>query len=199
MVDAIDVNKKISFCRLFCHWAYIGAVSFGGGAVVQFMIQDRFIYKLHLLTEEEYTEIVGVGQITPGINILAYTILIGQRLAGWRGSIISVLGLILPSAAITVALSAVYILFSGLPAVQHALRTAFAAILGMSLVTNWRNMKPILQKGWRAGALPIGALLSVILVTAILYQFLHVGVVWLYAIGALIGALTYIFMGKNQK
>lgn len=199
MVDAIDVNKKISFYRLFYHWAYIGAVSFGGGAVVQFMIQDKFIYKLHLLTEEEYTEIIGVGQITPGINILAYTILIGQRLAGWRGSIVSVLGLILPSAAITVALSAVYILFSGLPAVQHALRTAFAAILGISLVTNWRNMKPILRKGRQGGIIPIGLLLSIVLVTAILYQFLHVGVVWLYAVGAFIGALTYIFMQKNKK
>ncbi|MEN6411247.1 MAG: chromate transporter [Veillonellales bacterium] len=188
----------MSFFQLFSHWFYIGAISFGGGAVVQFMIQERFIYRLRLLTEDEYTEIVGVGQITPGINILAYTILIGQRLAGWRGSLISVLGLVLPSAAITIALSSIYLLFSDVPAVQHALRTAFAAIFGISLITNWRNMKPILKKGKQVGGMSFILLLLVIIVTAFLYRFAGVSVVYLYGIGAAIGAIAYIRMGKRK-
>lgn len=162
------------------------------------MIQERFIYRLRLLTEDEYTEIVGVGQITPGINILAYTILIGQRLAGWRGSLISVLGLVLPSAAITIALSSIYLLFSDVPAVQHALRTAFAAIFGISLITNWRNMKPILKKGKQVGGMSFILLLLVIIVTAFLYRFAGVSVVYLYGIGAAIGAIAYIRMGKRK-
>lgn len=198
MEIAKKIDKKISFFQLFSHWFYIGAISFGGGAVVQFMIQERFIYRLRLLTEDEYTEIVGVGQITPGINILAYTILIGQRLAGWRGSFISVLGLVLPSAAITVALSSIYLLFSDVPAVQHALRTAFAAIFGISLITNWRNMKPILKKGKQVGGMSFILLLLVIIVTAFLYRFAGVSVVYLYGIGAAIGAIAYIRMGKRR-
>ncbi len=138
---------KISGKLLFFYWIYIGTFSFGGGTVVQFMIQNTFIYKLKLLTETDYSEIIGIGQITPGINILAYTILIGYRLAGWKGSLLSVLGLILPSALITILLSSIYLLFYDFPIVQHGIRTAFASIFGISCITNYRNVKPILEKG----------------------------------------------------
>ena len=103
--ETTAILHKIPGRLLFFYWIYIGTFSFGGGAVVQFMIQNTFIYKLKLLTEAEYTEIIGIGQITPGINILAYTILIGYHLDEWKGSLLSILGLILPSALITILLT----------------------------------------------------------------------------------------------
>src|SRR5512143_3006573 len=93
--------------ELFLTWLRIGATSYGGGAVVQYLIQEHFIHKRHWLTAEEYARILGMCQITPGLTLIAITITIGKRLGGWSGMAISLAGLVLPSAAITVAMSAV--------------------------------------------------------------------------------------------
>ena len=191
-------NHTFSMKKLFLIWCNIGITSFGGGAITQFLIQDNFIYKYHWITEEEYSTIIGIGQITPGINILAYTILIGRKLAGWRGSVLSVLGLIVPSAAITIMLSAVYLNFSQYPIVQRGLRAAFAAIFGISLVTNWRNMKPILQRGKKEGPLPLSAFLTIIIGTVLLYRILGVPVILLYFLGSAAGVLIYLFLIKKK-
>ncbi len=190
---------KISGKLLFFYWIYIGTFSFGGGTVVQFMIQNTFIYKLKLLTETDYSEIIGIGQITPGINILAYTILIGYRLAGWKGSLLSVLGLILPSALITILLSSIYLLFYDFPIVQHGIRTAFASIFGISCITNYRNVKPILEKGRQAGTFPFFLLLSILALTFFFYQIFQIGIIWLYGLGALIGGFAYILIEKSRR
>ncbi len=191
-------NHTFSMKKLFLIWCNIGITSFGGGAITQFLIQDNFIYKYHWITEEEYSTIIGIGQITPGINILAYTILIGRKLAGWRGSVLSVLGLIVPSAAITIMLSAVYLNFRQYPIVQRGLRAAFAAIFGISLVTNWRNMKPILQRGKKEGPLPLSAFLTIIIGTVLLYRILGVPVILLYFLGSAAGVFIYLFLIKKK-
>lgn len=197
MEKVCDISP-FSMKKLFFTWCSIGITSFGGGAITQFLIQDKFIYKHHWLTEAEYTTIIGIGQITPGINILAYTILIGRKLAGWRGSILSVLGLIIPSAAITLALSAVYLNISQYPAVQNGLKAAFAAIFGVSIVTNWRNMKPILQHGCHEGSLPLLSFLLIMTATAILYCVFHVSVILLYIMGSISGIFVYTFIIKKK-
>ncbi|WP_196595813.1 chromate transporter [Pectinatus frisingensis] len=196
-MENID-NNTFSMKKLFLIWCNIGITSFGGGAITQFLIQDKFIYKYHWITEGEYSTIIGIGQITPGINILAYSILIGRKLAGWRGSVLSVLGLIVPSAAITIMLSAVYLNFSQYPIVQRGLRAAFAAIFGISLVTNWRNMKPILQRGRKEGLLPLSAFFTIIIGTVLLYRILGVPVILLYFLGSAAGVLIYLFLIKKK-
>lgn len=196
-METID-NNSFSLKKLFLIWFNIGITSFGGGAITQFLIQDKFIYKYHWITEEEYATIIGIGQITPGINILAYTILIGRKLAGWRGSVLSVLGLIVPSAAITIMLSAVYLNFSQYPIVQRGLRAAFAAIFGISLITNWRNMKPILRRGKQEGLLPLSAFLTIIIGTVLLYRILGVPVILLYFLGSAAGVFIYLVLIKKK-
>lgn len=196
----ITVNKSsFSMKKLFLIWCGIGITSFGGGAITQFLIQDKFIYKYRWITEKEYTTIIGIGQLTPGINILAYTILIGRKLAGWRGSVLSVLGLILPSAAITIALSTVYLSISQYPVVQRSLRAAFASIFGISLVTNWRNMNPILQRGLRKGPLPFFLFLVIIAGTAVLYLFFDFPVILLYLLGSTAGIFIYTVVIKKNS
>ncbi|WP_182185851.1 chromate transporter [Pectinatus frisingensis] len=191
-------NFTFSMRKLFFIWCGIGVTSFGGGAVTQFLIQDKFIYKYRWLTEDEYTTIVGIGQITPGINILAYTILIGRKLAGWRGSIVSVLGLIIPSTAITLVLSAVYLSVSRYAFVQDALKSVFASIFGVSIVTNWRNIKPILCRGSKEGALPLLSFLLIIIGTVILYQCFAFSVIFLYFIGSMAGVVIYTLIIKKK-
>lgn len=191
--DSFTIN------RLFLMWLRIGFTSFGGGATTQYLIQEIFIYNKKWITAEEYATIIGVCQITPGINILAYTILIGKQLAGWRGITVSLIGLILPSAAITVGISAIYTSISEFPRVQAALRTVFAAIFGIALATNWRNARPIFINNYRRGLVAFLSTIVIMIGSGIVYVLLHPPVIVLYLLGGLCGALTYWHIDQKDQ
>ncbi|HBF38830.1 MAG TPA: chromate transporter [Firmicutes bacterium] len=195
----ITPDTPCTLQRLFLTWLRIGFTSFGGGAITQYMIQENFIYKYHWLTDEEYANIIAMCQIAPGINLIAYTILIGKRLAGWLGILVSLLGLILPSAAITIGISAIYIRIHQNARVQNSLRTVFAAIFGISLATNWRNIKPIFGSNRKRGSLLFGVTLGIIVGSALLYVLFNPPVVVLYLFGGLCGALAYWQAAKRKK
>ncbi len=196
--NSIAANASFSMPRLFLTWFRIGCTSFGGGAITQYLIQENFIYKRHWITEEEYANIIAMCQIAPGINIISYTILIGKRLAGWAGIIVSLLGLILPSAAITIGISAVYAGVREVSRVQTSLHTLFAAIFGISVATNWRNVKPILRNGHQRGTLVFGATLAIIGGSALIYVLFNPPVTILYLLGGLCGALAYWHAAKLE-
>lgn len=195
---ATTATDSLTLRRLFLTWFRIGCTSFGGGAVTQYQIQENFIYKHHWITEAEFANIIAMCQIAPGINIFAYTILIGKRLAGWRGIIISLLGLIVPSAVITIGITAIFASIRDNARVQSALQTMFAAIFGISLATNWRNAKPIVSSNRRRGSFSFGVTLGIIIGSALIYVFFNPPVVVLYLLGGLCGALAYWHVAKRQ-
>jgi len=184
--------------RLFLTWLRIGATSYGGGAVVQYLIQENFIHKHRWLSAEEYARILAMCQITPGLTLIAITITIGKRLGGWWGVPVSVAGLILPSAAITVAMTAVYASVRDLPPVQAALRSVFAAIVGISLATTWRNVSPILVNNRKRGAPSLVAALAILAGSVILYLVFKPPVIALYLLGGLCGALAYWYVANRS-
>jgi chromate transporter len=173
-------------------------MSFGGGAVTQYLIQETFIYKHHWIGEEDYSRFIAMSQIAPGINIFATTILIGKRLGGASGIFVSLMGLVLPSAVITVGMTAIYVSLSSLSRVQAALRYAFAAVFGLSLVTNWRNVAPILARNRSQGSATLAASIAVMIGTALVYALLSPAVVILYVAGSLSSALFYRRAAKKS-
>lgn len=194
-----DVLEKstCTLANLFIVWFKIGSTSFGGGAITQYLIQENFIYKKKWITEKTYSNIIGMCQITPGINILAYTIIIGKQLAGIKGVFISLLGLILPSAVITVAISAVYLKVSNIPRVQAALHTTFAAIFGIALATNWQNIKPIFILNHKRGSVAFLSTLIILFGSGIIYIFFKPPVIALYLLGGTCGAIIYGYILKS--
>ena len=193
------VSDSITINRLFLAWLRIGFTSFGGGAITQYLIQESFIYKHKWITAEEYANIIAMCQIAPGINIIAYTILIGKRLAGSLGIFVSLMGLILPSAAITIGISAIYTSISDVSRVQSSLRSVFAAIFGIALATNWRNARPIFVSNRKRGSLAFLATLGIMIGSAIIYIYLNPPVVVLYLLGGICGALIYWYVAKKDQ
>jgi chromate transporter len=192
-------EDTFTIARLFFIWVKIGFTSFGGGAVTQYLIQENFIYKRKWITAEEYANIIGMCQIAPGMNIIAYTILIGKKLAGWIGILVSLMGLVLPSAAVVVGISAIYTGFSNVSRVHSAMNTAFAAIFGISLATNWRNVKPILSKNRKRGPLAFGVTLAIMISSALLYVFVNPPVIVLYLLGGLCSAFAYWYISRKNQ
>src|SRR4051794_14990632 len=99
-------------------WLNIGIQSFGGGAATLYLIRREAVDRRGWLSDAEYTRYWGICQIAPGINILGLVILIGWQVSGAAGVALALAGLLLPSAAITIVLTAMYSRIEHVPLVQ---------------------------------------------------------------------------------
>src|SRR5205809_3633253 len=123
-------GRRPSIWRLFWIWTAIGAQSFGGGSATLYLIRRTTVERHGWLTDEDFTRYWGICQIAPGINILGLVILIGWRVSGMLGALASLAGLLLPSAAITVALTSIYANVREAPVVRAALAGIVPATVG---------------------------------------------------------------------
>lgn len=190
-MHTVHKNLRPSTWHLLRIWAAIGLQSFGGGASTTFLIQHAFIDKYGWLTMEDFTNLWALCVFTPGINLVALTVLIGRRLGGASGIAASLLGLLLPSATITCLLAAGFKLVQNNSIVQAALRGVLPATAGIMLLVGLRFAQPQLSLARKEGllSLSISAVLILACFTAIAVFQLSVIPVLLGA--ALIGMLAF--------
>ncbi len=127
-------------------WFLLGLQSFGGGMATLTLVRRTAVEDEKWITEAEFSHFWSLVQLAPGINLLALIILIGRATAGLRGSVLALLGLLLPSVAITVALTASYSHFQHSAGVRHATGGVIPAIVGLGLVTAWQIARPLLGR-----------------------------------------------------
>jgi chromate transporter len=132
-------------------WTVIGAQSFGGGSATLYLIRRVAVERYHWITDEEFTRYWGICQIAPGINILGLVILIGFRVSGTVGAMLSLTGLLLPSAAITVALTSIYASIREAPLVRAAIAGVVPATVGLGLGLGFTMVRPLLDDARREG------------------------------------------------
>lgn len=174
--------------QLFRIWAAIGLQSFGGGASTTFLIQQTFIEERGWLSMEEFLRLWNLCLLTPGINLIAVTTLIGKRLGGARGIAVSLAGLLLPSATITCLLTAGFQSVEHLPAVQAMLKGIVPATGGVMLVVALRFAIPLMKSGWNEGKIMLLASVMTILAVAAALIFLKLSVVVVIIGAALLGS-----------
>src|SRR6185436_11706027 len=117
--------------RLLWIWTVIGAQSFGGGSATLYLIRRVAVERHGWITDDDFTRYWGICQIAPGINILGLVILIGWRVAGALGAALALTGLLVPSAAITVALTSIYAEVREAPLMRAAIRGVVPATVGL--------------------------------------------------------------------
>ena len=139
--------RAISRGVLFALWFRIGAQSFGGGVATQFLIHRMFVVERGLLTDKEFTQLFAICQIAPGINLFALTILIARKLSDAGGVFAALAGFMLPSVAITIAMTALYARFRDLPVTRAALRGIAPAVAALGVLMCWNMTRGILRAG----------------------------------------------------
>ncbi|MBO2518072.1 MAG: chromate transporter [Clostridiales bacterium] len=94
------------YLQLFLNFLKIGAVSFGGGYGMIPMVKETVLENGWLL-EEQFADLIGVAESTPGpiaINMATY---IGSHEGGFFGAVCSTVGVVLPALIIMLIISAV--------------------------------------------------------------------------------------------
>ena len=139
--------------RLLREWLLIGLQSFGGGNATFALIRQTFVDRERWIGAEEFNRLFALVQIAPGINLLALTILIGKRLLGWRGILLSLFGLLLPSVAVTTLLTAGYARVQHTAIAQNAMHGFLPATVGLGCVTSIQMAYTALVEAKREGRL----------------------------------------------
>lgn len=134
-----------SAARFFMIWLLLGLQSFGGGVATLALIRRTAVDRFAWLTEAEFTRDWALVQIAPGINLLGAIVLIGRRVRGTWGAALALLGLLLPSAGVTLLITAGYARLHSLPAMQALLRGLIPATVGLGLLTCLQMVRPPLK------------------------------------------------------
>ena len=108
------------FWDLFCTFAKVGVMTFGGGYAMLPILQREVVDKKGWATEEELMDYFAIGQCTPGIIAVNTATFIGQKHKGVAGGMFATLGVVFPSLVIIILLAGVIEAFSHLVWVQHA-------------------------------------------------------------------------------
>jgi chromate transporter len=177
--------------QLFRIWTGIGLQSFGGGASTTFLIQHTFIEKYKWMSMEEFLHMWNLCILTPGINLVALTVLIGKKLGGNGGIVASLAGLLVPSALITCLLAAIFKQIEYIPAVQAVIRGVVPATAGVMLLVAVNFVRPLIDKSIKEDwpfMLASGALVAVCAFAVIV---LKVSVIIVILGSAIIGALFF--------
>jgi chromate transporter len=165
--EQLFVGDRPSPWRLLWIWTVIGAQSFGGGSATLYLIRRVAVERHGWLTDDDFTRYWGICQIAPGINILGLVILIGWRVAGAVGAVVSLGGLLLPSAAITVALTSIYASIRQAPVVRAAIAGVVPATVGLGLLLAFTMVRPLLNRARREGRAATLAAIVLLLASSI--------------------------------
>ena len=115
------------------------------------LIRRATVDQYEWLTQEQFNRDWSLCQMTPGINLVALAILIGRRIAGFKGAVICVFGMLFPSALVTVLLTGAYVMIREEPSVQSVLHGLLPASVGLGLVTAFQMGRVPVKAAWRGG------------------------------------------------
>ncbi|MDE6918190.1 MAG: chromate transporter [Lachnospiraceae bacterium] len=118
--------------KLFFSFIWVGLFSVGGGYAAIPLIQDQIVHTHHLMTMEEFSDLVTVAEMTPGPISINSATFVGMRVSGIYGVLLCTVGCIIPSFCICLALAHFYYKYrtvSGVQVVLGSLRPAVVALI----------------------------------------------------------------------
>lgn len=130
--------------KLFISFLKIGLFSFGGGYAALPIIQQEVVTQNGWLGVSEFNDLITISQMTPGPIAINSATFVGQRVAGFPGSIAATIGCILPSAIIVGALSYFYKKYKDLDLMTEVLKFLRPAIVVMILIAGLDILKTAL-------------------------------------------------------
>ena len=179
--------------KLFTSTFYLSAFTFGGGFVIIPLMKKKFVDELGWLEEEEMLNLAAICQSSPGAVAVNAAILLGYRVGGPLGALVSILGTVLPPLIIITIISAFYTAFRSNPVVNAVLKGMQAGVAAViaDVVINMGG-KVVRQKKW----IPILTMVGAFLAT---WYFKINVVIIILVCGALGGIMAWYESRKAKK
>lgn len=190
----------------------VGTFTLGGGYAMLPLIQREVVDYRKWIDETEFLNMIALAQAAPGIIAVNSAIFIGYqvgarhiptscsgqwyRIYPYLAVCAAVLGAVLPSFIIILAIAMVFQEYSDLPAIEAVMKGVRPAVVALIAAPLLRmTMKANNPKPFREGGLP---LLSWALLSAMLIWLLHVSPVYII-VATIVLALAFTYLGERQR
>ena len=189
MTDKKDSKK---YLQLFLSSFRLSACTFGGGFVIIPLMKKRFVEELHYIDENEMMDMTAIAQSSPGAIAVNAAILVGYRVGGIRGAMISLVATVLPPLIIISVISAFYQAFRSNTYVSMAMTGMLAGVAAVIMDVVIRMGSDVVR---RKKALPV----LMMIFSFIAVRFFGMNIILLILICGLIGAIETYFAEKARK
>jgi len=166
--------------------------TFGGGFVIIPLMKKKFVDELHFIEEDEMLNLAAIAQSSPGAVAVNAAILLGYRVAGMPGAIVTILGTVLPPLITLSVISLFYNAFRDnaiVNAVLKGMQAGIAAIIADVVLNLGENV--LKEKDILSAAIMVGAFASTF--------FLKINVIYIILVCGGIGALKIIIQMKKKR
>ena len=148
------MKKDMKFyLKLFYSTLYLSAFTFGGGYVIIPLMRKKFVNDYKWIEEKEMYDLTAIAQASPGAIAVNAAVIVGYRLAGFLGALITIVGTVLPPLVILSIISIAYTAFRDSLIVQYALRGMQAGVAAViidvviSMIIDLLKEKKVLPVG----------------------------------------------------
>ena len=176
------------YLQLFWTYLKIGTFTLGGGYAMLPMIEREVVDRRGWIDSEEYLNMIALAQAAPGLIAVNSAIFIGWRIGGWRGVIATVLGAVLPSFLIILAIAMVFQDYKSSPTVEavfKGIRPAVVALIAAPLLRMAQSAKISLATAiipiigalliWLGGLSPVWIIFATVVITLLVTWVLERG------------------------
>lgn len=160
----------------------VGATGFGGAMPMLAMIQTEVVQKRRLVTPDEFSDGVTLGQVLPGPIAVDTVVYLGYKLHGWIGAILSFSAFFLPSFLLMLVLTLLYLQYGTLPHVAGVFKGIGAAVVGIILAASFNMGKNAVKDVWSA---------IILAASAIALAVFQVNIVLIVVVAGLAGFILY--------
>jgi chromate transporter len=118
-----------------------GSLTFGSGLVIVPFLEKGLVQQMRWLNERDFLVAVAIGMISPGPVVITATFvgylvaarLGGSLLEGFWGSLVSTIGIFLPSFLLILIVAPILVRYRANPNIQGFIKGAYAAAIGTIL------------------------------------------------------------------
>ena len=185
------MKSSEKFRKLFWSTFQISACTFGGGFVIIPLLRKKFVEDLKWIEEQEMLDLTAIAQSSPGAIAVNASILIGYRVAGFLGALVTILGTVLPPFLIISIISMFYRAFRDNVFVSMAMAGMLAGVTAVIFDVVWTMLRKNILSEKRV--LPVLVLIGAFVAT----YFFKVNVAIIILVCGIIGA--YDVLGRAKR
>jgi len=137
-------RARLGLGQLFLVFFKAGC-AFGGGLGVLALLQEQLVTLRRILPDKELMTLWGIGRIMPSGTMTAVAVAVGHRLAGFPGTVVALVAMILPGFVCVVVLTIAYGWIAHGPVLDYIDVTLLPAALGVVVVSAVRLGKPMFK------------------------------------------------------
>ena len=157
----LNFNMKKLF-NLFFTMLKIGLFTFGGGYAMIALMESEFVTKKKYLDSDEFMDVVAIAESTPGpiaINLATY---IGYKQKKFLGSLLSTIGMCIPSFAIIYVISLFLNRFLEIEIIASAFKGIQVGVIFIIFMAGLKMLKNMKKTAFNITILSLTVVISVV-------------------------------------